>query len=190
MKERLELKHFLKEILITLGAALVIYLVITVFIQNSEVYDISMQPTLVEGQRLIVLKQFYTPQRGDIVIVHPPTEPDKEYVKRLIGLPGDTVEVKNGTVYVNNVSLDEPYLNEKPKYTFPPYVVPEDNYFVMGDNRNHSNDSHYNWTVTGSEIVGRAWLRYWPFSEWGNAGAYPLNDQVASGQTAGATSEN
>ncbi len=184
------MKHFIREILITLGSALIIYLLITVFIQNSQVYDISMQPTLVEGQRLIVLKHFYTPQRGDIIIVHPPKEMDKEYVKRLIGLPGDTIEVRNNTVYVNGVPLQEPYLNEKPKYDFGPYTVADDNYFVLGDNRNHSNDSHFQWTVTRGDIVGRAWLRYWPFSEWGNAGSYPLNEQVAAGQPASLSSEN
>jgi signal peptidase I len=175
------MKSWIREILITVGLAVAIYLIIQTCLQNSVVYDISMQPTLVAGQRLIVVKPVYNfkgPERGDIIIVRPPNEPKREFVKRLIGLPGDTVEVKGGTVFVNKVPLDESYIKEKPRYTLAPVKVPDDNYFVLGDNRNNSSDSHLGWTITGDRIVGLAWLRYWPLDKFGGAGSYPLNQQV------------
>jgi signal peptidase I len=177
------MKGFLREMLITLGLALVLYLVLQLVIQSSIVNNVSMQPTLVAGQRLIVGKAAYwfsEPGRGDIVIVRPPVEPNKEYVKRLIGLPGDTIEVKGGTVYVNNVPLVEPYVKTPARAVFQPYIVPQNNYFLMGDNRNNSNDSRSGWTVTKQEIVGKAWLRIWPLNKWGLVGNYPLDSQLAT----------
>jgi signal peptidase I len=172
----------LKEILITLGIAIVLVLIIRVFILNTEVNMPSMQNTLIAGQRLFVVKMLGNmnpPDRGDIIILHPPMAPESDYVKRLIGLPGDTIEVKNGTVYLNGTALDEPYIKEKPRYTYGPFNVPENNYFVLGDNRNNSTDSHYGWTVEKDEIVGKVWLRYWPLNKFGFIGSYPLDDQLA-----------
>jgi signal peptidase I len=180
------MKGFVRELLITLGLALVLYLLLQLVIQSSIVNNISMEPTLIEGQRLIVGKVAYLfkgPQHGDIVIVRPPIETDKEYVKRLIGLPGDVIMIKSGTVYLNGVPLVEPYLKAAPRADFPSYVVPDKQYFLMGDNRNNSNDSRYGWTVTKEEIVGKAWLRIWPPNKWGLVGNYPLDDQL---QAAGA----
>jgi signal peptidase I len=177
------MKGFVRELLITLGLAIVIYLLLQLVIQSSIVNNISMQPTLIDGQRLIVGKAAYwfsEPQRGDIVIVRPPIETSTEYVKRLIGLPGDTIAVKGGKVYVNGVALVEPYIKESPASTFSPYVVPENHYFLMGDNRNHSNDSRSGWTVTRQEIVGKAWLRIWPLDKWGLVGNYPLAPQLSA----------
>jgi signal peptidase I len=185
------MKSWVREILITLGLAVAIYLIIQTSLQNSVVYDVSMQPTLIAGQRLIVIKPVYNfkePERGDIIIVRPPSEPKKEFVKRLIGLPGDTVEVNSGTVYVDKVPLEESYIKEKPRYTMAPFKVPENNYFVLGDNRNNSSDSHLGWTVTRDKIVGMAWLRYWPLNKFGAAGGYPLNEQVEPKATATAVS--
>jgi signal peptidase I len=187
------MKGFLRELLITLGLAIVLYLLLQTTIQSSIVNNVSMEPTLVANQRLIVIKVMYhfkEPQRGDIIIIHPPIEPQKEYVKRLIGLPGDTIEIKNGLVYVNGVPLNEPYIKESPDYIFSPYRVPDNNYFVLGDNRNNSNDSHAGWTVTRQEIVGKAWLRIWPLSKWGAVGNYPLDAQVTTGKTAIAVPSN
>jgi signal peptidase I len=130
---------------------------------------------------LIVSKAAYffsDPQRGDIIIVHPPIDPQKEYVKRLIGLPGDTIEIKNKLVYVNGVALNEPYIKETPYYTMGSFRVPDDSYFVMGDNRNNSFDSHYGWTVTREDIVGEVWLRYWPFTGWGLIQSFPINQEL------------
>jgi signal peptidase I len=177
------MKGFIRELLITVGLALVIYLLLQLVIQSSIVNNISMEPTLIEGQRLIVGKVAYTftdPQRGDIVIVRPPIETDKEYVKRLIGLPGDTIAVKSSKVYVNGTSLVEPYIKAAPRSDFGPYTVPDNHYFLMGDNRNNSNDSRSGWTVTRQDIVGKAWLRIWPLDKWGLVGNYPLEPQLSA----------
>lgn len=175
------MRGIVREIVITLGLALVIFFVLQTTIQSSIVDGSSMQPGLENGQRLIVVKaayRFSDPQRGDIVIIHPPVAPQKQWVKRVIGLPGDTVEIKNGTVYVNNIALAEPYIMEAPEYTYGPVTVPQDNFFVMGDNRNNSTDSHYGWTVPRENLVGEVWLRIWPFSNWGVVHGYPINAEV------------
>jgi signal peptidase I len=177
-------KSFFQELAITLGLALALYLLLQTTIQSSIVEGSSMQPGLEDGQRLIVVKAVYhfrEPQRGDIIIVHPPISPEKQWVKRVIGLPGDTVEIKKGTVYVNGVPLDEPYINEKPRYTMKPYTVEEGHYFVLGDNRNNSTDSHYGWTVPENDVVGEVWLRLWPLNEWGLVQGYPLSLELQSG---------
>jgi signal peptidase I len=172
------MKAFLRELILTLGLALAFFLILQTTIQSSIVEGSSMQPTLENAQRLIVVKAVYhfrEPQRGDIIIIHPPVAaPEKQWVKRVIGIPGDTVEIKNHTVYVNNVALDEPYIKEKPNYTMKPYKVEADHYFVLGDNRNNSSDSHTGWTVAENNIVGEVWLRLWPLSEWGLIHGYPL----------------
>lgn len=175
------MKNFTRELLITIGLAVAIFFILQTTIQSSIVEGSSMVPTLQNGQRLIVIKpifNFVNPQRGDIVIIHPPIEPNKEWVKRIIGIPGDTVEVKNDIVYVNNVPLDEPYIEARPTYTMAPVKIPPDHYFVLGDNRNNSTDSHYGWTVTRQKIVGEVWLRIWPFSQWGIIHGYPIGQEI------------
>ena len=171
------MKGFFRELAITAGLALVIFLILQTTVQSSIVEGSSMLPGLENNQRLIVVKAVYhfrDPQRGDIIIVHPPVAPTKQWVKRVIGLPGDVVEVKNHTVYVNKVALKEPYINETPNYVMNPYTVEPGHYFVMGDNRNNSTDSHYGWTVPKASIVGEVWLRIWPLNEWGLIPSYPL----------------
>ena len=178
------MKKQIREWGIVLGLAIIIFLLFHFIIDNSVVDGQSMQPALYQGQRLFVVKVFLEPGRGDIIIIHPPIAPNEEFVKRLIGLPGDTIEIKNGTVYVNGILLNEPYIKDKPTYTYGPVKVPPNNYFVLGDNRNASTDSHFGWTVTRQEIVGKAWLRYWPFSKWGLPGNYPLNEEVTGSSSA------
>jgi signal peptidase I len=171
------MKTFIRELAITLGLALAIFLILQTTVQSSVVEGSSMQPGLENGQRLIVVKTVYhfrEPLRGDIIIIRPPIAPEKQWVKRVIGLPGDTVEIKNHTVYVNGVALKEPYIKDNPQYTMKPYIVEEGHYFVLGDNRNNSTDSHYGWTVPEASIVGEVWLRLWPLSEWGLIHGYPL----------------
>jgi signal peptidase I len=175
------MKAFIKELLITLGLALVIFLVLQTTIQSSIVLGSSMEPGMEDGQRLIINKAVYhfrEPARGDVIILHPPIEPKKEYVKRVIGLPGDTVEVRSGMVYINGLPLSEPYIKDAPRYNYASFIIPENNYFVLGDNRNNSNDSHTGWTVTSENIVGEAWLRIWPINEWGTLPGYPLSEQL------------
>ena len=126
----------------------------------------SMENTLMIGDRLITLRTAYwfdEPKRGDIA-VFPAPDTGELYVKRVIGEPGDTVEGKDGIVYVNKEALDEPYVKEPIDEDFGPFTVPEDRYFMMGDNRNNSWDSRY-WEhtfVKKEDILSKAFIRYWP----------------------------
>jgi len=175
------MKSLIREVLITAGLAVFIFLLLQTTIQSSIVDGSSMEPSLEDGQRLIVVKATYhftDPERGDIVIIRPPPAPHKMWVKRIIGLPGDTIEVKNKTVFVNGVSLEEPYIKERPRYPMAPFKVPEDNYFVLGDNRNDSTDSHYGWTVSRDKIIGQVWLRIWPVTEMGIVPGYPISEAL------------
>jgi signal peptidase I len=179
------MKAFFREVLITVVLAAVIFLVARETIQTYEVFMTSMEPNFHEGQRVVVNKAAYwgwvgSPQRGDVIIFTAPVATNEDFIKRVIGLPGDTVEVKNDAVYVNGIKLDEPYVNEEPTYTMPPVTIPVEEYFVMGDNRNHSNDSHNGWFVERSEIHGKAWISSWPPSLWGIVDNYPLDKQVAN----------
>lgn len=111
-----------------------------------------------------------TPRRGDIVVFRYPKDPTRDFIKRVVALPGETVEVRAGIVYVNNQRLEEPYVLENPSYSRPPEVVPPEHYFVLGDNRNNSSDSHVWGPVPSENIVGKAWLTYWPLKNWGSIG--------------------
>ena len=167
-----------RDILITVILAAVIFLLLQFTMQNFIVIGTSMQPNFQEGERVVANKlayRFGEPERGDVIVFHPPGNRQEDYIKRIIALPGETVEVKNGVVYIDAHPLDEPYpLNELPKYTLPHRKVPENEYFVLGDNRNNSNDSHNNWTVPRGNIIGKAWLSIWPPSEWGAVPDYSL----------------
>jgi signal peptidase I len=135
----------------------------------------SMLPTLQINDRLIVDKlsyRFETPQRGDIVVFNPTPALEQQnfheaFIKRVIGLPGDRVEVKTGQVVVNGQPLPENYLQEQPNYEFKPVTVPPNQYMVLGDNRNNSYDSHYWGFVPREKIIGRAVLRFWPLKRLG-----------------------
>ena len=129
-----------------------------------------------------IVYRLHEPERGDVIILYPPNRSRGEnpFIKRIIALPGDTVEVKGGSVYVNGYKLMETYILEPLTYTLPPTQVPEDEYFVLGDNRNISNDSHDGWTVPREDIVGKAWLAIWPPTEWGVVANYSLPQQLAS----------
>ena len=135
----------------------------------------SMVPTIEPGDRVIMSRLSYLgdkePERGDIVVFRAPDDlaENDDLIKRVIALPGEEVTVKGGLVYINGQGLDEPYLAEMPLYEFGPYTVPDGCYFVLGDNRNWSNDAHL-WTehyITGGSIKGKAIWRYWPIARWG-----------------------
>ena len=137
----------------------------------------SMLPTLEIGDRLIVEKLSYyshPPQRGDIIVFAPPPqlqeqgfEPDQAFIKRVIGLPGNTVEVKNGHVFIDRQLLTENYIAEAPNYPMSEMVVPPGQFFVMGDNRNNSNDSHIWGFLPKANIIGHACFRFWPLERFG-----------------------
>jgi signal peptidase I len=176
------MKTLLRDILITLILAVVIFFLLHLALQSFVVVEYCMEPNFHEGDRLLVNKvtyRFHEPERGDVIILHPPFDPDLVYIKRIIALPGDTVEVKDGTVYVNGTKLDEPYIKEPPTYTLPLTEIPEGEYFVLGDNRNNANDSHYWGTVPRENIIGKAWIVFWPPSEWEVVDHYPLEKQLA-----------
>jgi signal peptidase I len=163
----------------TVILTLIIFLLIQMVVRNFRVVGTSMINNLQDGQYLIIDKVTYNPllndylniggpQRGDVIVFVPPRHPDEDYVKRIIGMPGEKVQVIKGQVYIDDKLLDEPFTPRTGSYTMPePVTVPEGEVFVLGDNRNNSNDSH-NWGPLPVEnIVGRAWISYWPPDLWG-----------------------
>ncbi|MBQ7464005.1 MAG: signal peptidase I [Lachnospiraceae bacterium] len=164
-------KEIIREILEWIGviaAAIIISLLVNTFIiVNATVPSSSMEKTIMAHDRIIGSRLSYLfgdPQRGDIVIFKNPDNEDVLYIKRLIGLPGETVEIRDNMVLINGQKLFEPYLQVEMQGEFGPYEVPEGHYFMMGDNRNDSADSRY-WTNTylsREGIVGKAQFRYWP----------------------------
>jgi signal peptidase I len=179
------MKTFLREVLGTLVLAIAIFLIIQATLQSSVVIGSSMEPNLHNGHRVLINKvvySFHEPERGDIVVFTPPDSiaSNNDYIKRIIGMPGEVVEIKDGIIYIlqedgNTLVLDEgEYIYEFPKDSFLSDKIPADSYFVLGDNRNNSNDSRGGWMVTRQDIVGKAWLLIWPITEWGLAPNYSL----------------
>ena len=181
-KEKFNWKKELLDWAIIFVAAFALAWAITHFvIIKTEIISGSMISTLNIDDHVVANRLAYVfskPKRGDIIFFAYPDDESKTYVKRIIGLPGEKVEIIRGKVYINDSEepLDEPYLNEAmKKEDFGPYNVPEGSYFVMGDNRNISVDSRYwnNKFVTNSEIYGKAWLRYRPNIEFIHGAEYP-----------------
>ncbi|MGI8788765.1 MAG: signal peptidase I [Pyrinomonadaceae bacterium] len=151
-----------------------VFILLGVFVAQPVVVEgTSMLPELHDGERLLVDKLVYYKfqnfswghiERGDVVVFWYPKDPDKSYVKRVIGLPGETVEVREGVIYINNQPLNEPYLeadHNQSLPSFPPKHVDDHFYFVMGDNRDNSSDSRYWGLVPEKYIYGKAFFRYW-----------------------------
>ncbi len=160
---------FLVDILETLVLSVVLFVSINIISARIRVDGASMEPTLFSGEYVVVNRLSYrlgSPHRGDIIVFHFPRDPKEEYIKRVIGLPGDEVEVRNGTVYINGQPLDENYLKVKTNY-IGSWVIPEGQLFVLGDNRNNSSDSHDWGTVPLDYVVGKAVMVYWPPPAWG-----------------------
>ena len=164
-------------VVIALAAALFINFFVIV---NSTVPTGSMETTIMTGSRMIGLRLTYIfedPKRGDIIVFKYPDNPKQTYVKRIIGLPGETVEVKDGITYIDGEAIDEPYINENywlgsmtgDRYNSGPFEVPENSYFVMGDNRGNSNDGRFwqNHYVSRKAIIGKALFCYWPINRMG-----------------------
>jgi signal peptidase I len=177
------MRGFLREVLITAVLALAIFFALRVTIDTVIVLGISMEPSFHTGQRVLVSKVSYLmhePERGDVIIFKPGNGIKEDFIKRIIALPGDTVEVKDGAVYINGTRLKEPYINSPPSYRLSEKEIPEDNYFVLGDNRNRSDDSHNGWVVPRENIIGKAWVTIWPPPEWGPVPEYQLADPLGN----------
>ncbi len=189
-----------REIIETLLLAVIIFVAVRAVVLNFRVDGHSMEPSLDNNEMLLVNRNAYfafdedkwfgwipgvetdgsddptfpfgKPERGDIVVLNPPTSAsaDKPYIKRVVGEPGDTIELQNGSVFINGEQIDEPYLegletNCRPTQTCGPLTVPEDAVFVLGDNRGNSEDSRFFGVVPIENIIGKAWLTYWPVGE-------------------------
>jgi signal peptidase I len=180
-----DMKRFFKELFETLGLALVLFLVINLVSARVRVEGYSMLPTLQNNEYVLVSRlspRFWNLKRGDIIVFRPPMYPEagwlervlgfptlpgeaEDYIKRVIGLPGETVTIAAGTVKINGVALDETYIADPPSYSGE-WTVPQGELFVLGDNRNSSSDSH-SWSFLPiKNVLGKAVLVYWPFSDW------------------------
>ena len=172
-ESKINKKEIISWIEYILSAVVIAFLLTKFVILNAYIPTGSMENTIMPGDRVFASRlhyRFTEPQRGDIVVFKYPDNEEVNYVKRVIGLPGETVEIKNGEVYVDGVKLEEPYIKEAMiTEDRGPYYVPEDSYFVMGDNRNNSNDSRY-WTTTNfvhkSKILGKVAFEYFPRFKW------------------------
>jgi signal peptidase I len=190
--------RFIREVVETLILAAIIFFGVRLVVLNFQVDGSSMIPNLEDSEMLLVNRNAYMhfdinkyidvlpfvdhdsahnvypfspPERGDIVVFNPPNGSSKPYIKRVIGLPGETVSFKEGSVYVNGTKVEEPYLDGDQtgclRQVCPELVVPEGSVYVMGDNRQNSTDSRSFGPVRIENIIGKAWITYWPFDELG-----------------------
>jgi signal peptidase I len=163
------LHTILREILETILLTALIYAAVNLTTGRFRVEGDSMQPTLHPDQYVLVDKVSYRigdPQRGDVVVFQYPLATERDFIKRVIGLPGEAVSVANGAININGQPLNEPYIAAPPAYTNT-WVLGPDEYFVLGDNRNNSSDSH-NWgPLKRQYLIGRAIAVYWPPDGWG-----------------------
>tara|TARA_Y100000814_G_scaffold111692_1_gene79070 strand:+ start:4530 stop:5105 length:576 start_codon:yes stop_codon:yes gene_type:complete len=181
----------IKELIKTILYTLVLIGVLQILVSNYQVEGPSMEPNLIESERIFVNRLVYhridlenlskflpfyqsngysslvgEPNRGDIIIFKYPPDPNKMFVKRVIGVPGDVVQIDNGIVYLNNEKLLETYLtNSYSGSSIGPIIIENDSFFVLGDNRAESNDSRNGWLVPYNNIVGKAWVLYWPLNK-------------------------
>jgi signal peptidase I len=166
-------KPWWREVIETVLYALVLALILRTFvIQAIWIPSGSMIPALEPGDRVLVLKFWYhmpkvEPKRGQIIVFKYPVDPQRDFVKRLIGLPGDTVEIREGRVFINSREIAEPYVQHPDNLSMEPKVVPDNNYFCLGDNRANSQDSRFWGFVRGDFVRGPAVFRYWPPSRIG-----------------------
>lgn len=166
---RMDIRAWIRDILLSLSIAA---FVIVFLWQPVKVEGTSMLPHLADKQRIFVNKFLYridSVQRGDVIVFRFPEDPSRSYIKRVIGLPGETVSIRDGTVFVDGQALSEPYVI--PRYRDhsdrPPKVVPNGEYYVLGDHRNTSNDSRTWGTVAESFVTGKAVFAYWPPERFG-----------------------
>ncbi len=184
------MREFIRELIETLLLSLAVFLALHLSVQNFRVEGSSMVPTLIEGQYIVANKiiysriqsdsiarflpfiqpsgdgaslyTFHPPQYGDIIIFNFPPNPSRDLVKRVIGLPGDVIEIRSGQVIRNGEPLDEPYVFNRDRRTLGQVEVPENSYYVLGDNRRASSDSRDWGFLSDEHVVGRGWISYWP----------------------------
>ncbi len=165
---------FLQSIVVVMAILVMIYLFV---MSPQEIKGASMEPSFFNGEFILTNKIVYKvfePQRGDVVIFKAPSDKEIDYIKRIIGLPGDTVLLRDGKIYVNGTAIAEPYLRPGTESSGELFLqdgqqatVPEGKYFVMGDNRPHSSDSREFGFIAKEDFIGKAILRYWPFTKFG-----------------------
>ena len=176
------MRYFVRESIGILVVAFIIFLLFRLVLGSHYVVSESMEPGIQSGQRLLVNKlayKFREPLRGDIVYFKS-VQSELSQMKRIIGLPGDIVEVRDGTVYLNGQELCEPYIADQSAYTITQYQVPPANFFVLADNRKIHDDSSTGWTLPVENIQGKAWIMTWPPVKWGDVGNYNLSSQIAT----------
>jgi signal peptidase I len=176
-QERSAASSLLREVAEVVVLAIILYFGISFAVQAVHVEGLSMYATLDDNDYLIANKidyRLHAPQRGDIVILRPPTNNSTDFIKRIVGLPGERVLIRAGVVYINGHRLDEPYLPEAwvndSNWPDNPQgqVMGPNEYFVMGDNRNRSQDSRFFGPISRDRIDGKAWFRIWPLSQFGD----------------------
>jgi signal peptidase I len=168
--------RLLREIVELIAIAIVLFLVIHFTMQAYQVNDDSMQKTLHSGQNVLVNRVAYifrAPERGDVIVLRDPTNTDHTLLRRIIGLPGDTITLDSSTITVNGVLLNEPYAPQKFNPGAQSLKVPPDSYFVLPDNRLADADSRYFGPVSSSLIIGKAVMIYWPLNQWHIIDTYP-----------------
>lgn len=168
-------KEILSWVMTFVAAILIVVFAQTFLIINAQVPTCSMVNTIQEGDRIFTFRLSYLfddPQRGDIIVFRYPDNEKERFTKRVIGLPGERVEIRDGKVYINDseTPLDEPYVNGTPTGNFGPYEIPEDCYFMLGDNRNDSLDARYwqNTYLHKDKILGKVIFSYYPDFKWLN----------------------
>ncbi len=199
-RPQVRVRSFVRELLETAIFILLIFFIVRGIVQNFKIEGTSMEPTMHTGEYILVNKliyfhfdinaplrllpgqealpqkiiyPFHQPRRGDIVVFEYPRDVSKDYIKRVIGLPGDTLEIREGKVFLNGIELIEPYLDSSTACMGGrlcgngPFVVPEGTIFVMGDNRNNSSDSREWDSLPLNRVLGQAWLIYYPINQWG-----------------------
>jgi len=164
-----------REVGIAVLIAAAVFGILQFNVQSYTVHYTSMLPGVEEHDWIMVNRATYffgEPQRGDVIVFDTPFDSPRPFIKRIIGLPGDIVEVRDGLVFINGTALEEEYTMAPMNYVLETKRIPDNEYFVLGDNRNNSNDSRYCWTVPRENIRGRAWFTYWPPGRSGGIAHY------------------
>ena len=194
------IRILISELFKSIILALLVYMALQASIRNYTVLGSSMQPTLEEGEYVLVNKlvylrlrpqqlaallpfvefeddetifPFHPPQPGEVIIFRFPQDESRDFVKRVVAVPGDTLEIRQGKLYVNGEAPDEPYVTHPDNSNTGPLIVPEGSYFVLGDNRRASNDSREWGPVPMENVIGRAWISFWPLERWHTLTAFP-----------------